>query len=120
MPWIHQHWPCEEFISASSPITERNQERFLNRRAEAFFELRAKLEAGELAIPRSDDLMRELTAITWSVNGTGRIVIERKQDIKAKLGGASSDFADALAMAVTIDAGVIDFGSVNLGGPIAF
>ena len=64
--------------------------------------------------------MRELTAITWSVNGTGRIVIERKEDIKAKLGGASPDFADALAMDVTIDAGVIDFGSVNLGGPVAF
>jgi Holliday junction resolvasome RuvABC endonuclease subunit len=34
--------------------------------------------------------------------------------------GAPSDFADALAIAVTIDAGVIDFGGVNFAGPIAF
>lgn len=116
---IHQHWPCEEFVSASKPRLALHQERFLNRRAEAYFELRAKLEAGELAIPRDDGLMRELTAISWQVNGTGRIVIERKQDIKVKLGGQSCDFSDALAMAVTTD-GTIDFSVVPPQGPIPF
>ncbi len=83
MSWSTPNWPTEGFVSASKPMTERHQERFLNRRAEAFFGLRDRLEAGELAIPRSDELMRELTAITRTVHGAGRVVIERKADLKA-------------------------------------
>jgi hypothetical protein len=49
-----------------------------------------------------------LTAITWTVDGAGRIVIERKADIKVKLGGISPDLSDALAMAIGTG-GVIDF-----------
>lgn len=63
--------------------------------------------------------MRELTAITWQVNGTGRIVIEAKRDVKAKLGGVSPDLSDALAMAVTTD-GTIDFSIVPPRGPTPF
>jgi hypothetical protein len=67
-----------------------------------------------LALPpeHRDILVRELTAISWSPTGTGKIIIESKADVKVKLHGASPDFADALAIAVTTS-GVRDFS----GGP---
>jgi hypothetical protein len=50
-----------------------------------------------------ENLVRELGAISWTVNGSGRIIIESKDDIRARLSGASPDFADALTFAVSPD-----------------
>jgi hypothetical protein len=96
-------YPVESFNASSRPLDSRRAERYLNRRAEALFEVRDALEKGQLALPRAwaDQLTRELTAINWAPNGRGLIQIEAKADIKAKLGGASPDYSDALAMAVT-------------------
>ena len=49
-----------------------------------------------------DDLVRELTVISWPPTGTGKILIESKADIRARLQGASPDMADSLAIAVAL------------------
>jgi hypothetical protein len=77
------------------------------------------LEEGELALPpaHSEDLVKELSAISWAPTGTGKILITSKADIKTRLSGASPDYADSLAITVAPD-GEIDFSSVVGVGPL--
>lgn len=104
-----RRFPAESFVSGEKPLGER-AERFFNRRAQAFWELREALEKRQLALPPAhrDQLVRELTAISYASNADRRIQIESKATIKVKLSGASPDFADALAMAHCSD-GAVDF-----------
>jgi phage terminase large subunit len=104
-----RRFPVESFVSGEKPTGER-AERFFNRRAQAFWELREALEKGELALPPAhrEQLVRELTAISYAPNADRKIQIEAKAAIKVKLSGASPDYADALAMAHCSD-GVLDF-----------
>jgi hypothetical protein len=82
---------------------------FANQCAQAYWRLRAPLESERLALPaeQREGLIHELTATTWTLTVTGKKVIEVKADIKAKFGGRSPDFADALAIAVTTDGTVV-------------
>lgn len=83
----------------SSERAERD-DRFENRRAEAYWTLREELKAGRLDLdPDDEDLAAQLLAIRWSVNRRGRIQIEGKDKMR-KRGVSSPDRADALAMAV--------------------
>lgn len=121
----HQRYPTESFNSSGKPTgfnpesALKAEQQFHNRRAQAFWQLRQALEQGRLALPpeHRDDLVRELTAITWTLTGTGKKLIEAKADIKKKLGGKSPDFADALAMAVTTDGALSFSGAAR---PVAF
>jgi len=91
-------WTVDGFNASHSALSDR-ADRYLNLRAEAFWALRQKLERGEVAVPRHEDLWRELRATRWSVHQrTGRIAIEGKDLIRSTL-GRSPDFADAVAMA---------------------
>ncbi|HVC07155.1 MAG TPA: hypothetical protein VND98_06195 [Solirubrobacterales bacterium] len=78
----------------------RRPERFKNRRAEAFWELREKLREGLIDLDPDDEaLAGELLGIRWSTDSAGRTVIESKSDARSR-GVSSPDHADALAMAV--------------------
>jgi hypothetical protein len=115
----HLGYAAEGFNGGEKPIGVK-ADRFYNRRAQSYWELRDLLDARQLALPPSyrDQLIRELCAIGWTTTGDRRIQIESKALIKAKLGGASPDFADALAMCVCPD-GAIRFGG-DCTGPVAF
>ena len=76
----------------------RDRARFLNARAESYWHLRQKLEAGEIALPRDEMLFDELVATRWRPTSDGRVQIEGKDDLKGRL-GRSPDRADAVAMA---------------------
>ena len=76
----------------------RAKKRFLNVRAESYWHLRELLEAGEIALPRDDKLFDELLAICWRPTPDGKIRIEAKEELKARL-GRSPDRADAVSMA---------------------
>jgi hypothetical protein len=80
------------------------------RRAQSFWELREALEKRQLALPLAhrEQLVRELTAISYAPNADRKTQIESKATIKVKLSGASPDSADALAMAHGSD-GAVDF-----------
>lgn len=86
------------------PVTEFNgghrvSGRFLNRRVEAYWRLRDKLEAGTIAIPRNHQLFDELLCQEWEPTAGGSAVkLIDKEEIKDRL-GRSPDLADATSYA---------------------
>lgn len=95
---------ADRLREAGHNVTEFNGgagagDRFLNRRASAFWTLREELEAGRLALPKDDALVDELLAVRWRPTPEGRIRIEEKAVIRSLL-GKSPDRADAVSMAV--------------------
>lgn len=73
----------------------RDNKRFTNRSAEMWYYMREWLETG--AIPDNPELSDELTAREYGFDNSGRIQLERKEDMK-KRGLSSPDEADALAL----------------------
>ena len=73
-----------------------SQARYLNKRAEMWFEMRDWLRAGGV-IPNIVDLKQDLAAPTYRFTPADRIQLESKDDIKAR-GLPSPDLGDALAL----------------------
>lgn len=71
--------------------------RFYNRRSEMWFSLREWIREGGALPDGLPELVTELTAPTYGYDLRGRISLEKKEDIKARL-GKSPDLADALAL----------------------
>lgn len=71
---------------------------YKNRRAECYWTLRERLERGTFALPPDDELREELLATTWSLTGSGQILIESKDEIRRVL-KRSPDKADTVMMA---------------------
>lgn len=76
-----------------------DQDRFHNRRAEVFWALRERLEEGNIALPRDEQLYEELMATRWRPTPKGRVQLESKEDLKSRI-GRSPDRADAVAMSL--------------------
>ena len=81
----------------------RNNEDFINKRAEEFWSVRGRFENGEIDLSRLpqdiyDRLSGELTAIKFLYTSSGKIQIESKDKMKKRL-GRSPDYADALMLA---------------------
>ena len=74
-----------------------DSERFANRRAELYWNLRERFRTGDIALPRDEILLSELTGIRYSHSSTGKIKMESKEEMK-KRGGRSPDRADMLAL----------------------
>lgn len=72
--------------------------RFMNRRAESYWELRLMLEAGQIALPPDAKLTDELLATQWRVTPEGKVRIEEKGELRGRL-GRSPDRLDAVVMA---------------------
>jgi phage terminase large subunit len=75
----------------------REPEKFRNLRAESFWRLRRRLERGEIALPPDAKLADELCSMRWSIGLDGRVVIESKDELRARI-GRSPDRADAVAI----------------------
>lgn len=75
---------------------QSSQGRYLNKRAEMWFEMRNWLRAGA-AIPDIVDLKQDLAAPTYKFTPADKIQLEAKEDIK-KRGLPSPDLGDALAL----------------------
>jgi hypothetical protein len=88
--------PVLAFNGAASP---RNGTRFANARAEAHWLTREALRNGKIAIPDDAMLREELLAVSWTTNGSGKIQIEAKDEIRSKI-GRSPDRMDVLTMMV--------------------
>lgn len=75
---------------------------FVNLRSAAWWILRDALDPegdNPLALPIDDILTGDLTAPTWTYTSTGKIKVESKDDIRARI-GRSTDAADCLALAL--------------------
>lgn len=72
--------------------------RYANKRAEMYFEAVEWIKRGG-ALPPDDNLLKQLTATTFTYEKRGdRFIIEPKDMVKAKLNGASPDEADAFIL----------------------
>ena len=74
-----------------------DSERFLNRRAEIFWRLRERFQAGEISILENRELADQLASIHYEFASTGKIKMESKVALR-KAGKKSPDMADMLAM----------------------
>ena len=86
-------------FSAYNLRDETGVRKFANMRAYCYWMLRDALNPSfnhNLAIPRNDMLLEELTEIKYEVNSRGEIQLEAKEDIIERL-GRSPDVSDSLA-----------------------
>lgn len=86
---------------------------FIDKRSAAYWNLREILDPAydsQIALPPSDTLIKELTAIKWRAMSNGRIQVQPKEEIRKKI-GVSTDFGDALTYA---------FWAEVIGGGIRF
>ena len=74
---------------------------FANLRAEGYWRLRELFAAGQIEIPPDQQLMGELAALRYYYDSQGRILIEKKEDMRRR-GIPSPDKADALMLAFVI------------------
>lgn len=71
-------------------------ERSFNKRTEMWVKMRAAIDSG-ISLPDMDRLIEELGAPNYSYNEKNQIILEKKKEIKKRI-GISPDIADALAL----------------------
>ena len=76
----------------------RQDEIFVNLRAEGYWTLADRFRAGTISIPYDNQLISQLATLRYDFDSRGRIKIESKDDIR-KRGLPSPDRADALMLA---------------------
>ena len=74
--------------------------KYYNRRSEMWFLMREWVRAGG-KIPDMPELVSEISSPVYSYDNRGRISLEKKEDIKERL-GRSPDLADALALTFAV------------------
>ena len=95
---------------AQSPL---EPERFLNRRAEMWWQVREWLERGG-ALEPNDDLRDDLIAPEYHFSPTGKIQLEPKDSMRRR-GLASPDLGDALALTFAMTVGCRRPGDAPVG-----
>lgn len=72
--------------------------RFLSLRCQMWWQLAEDLRKGKVHMPRHAALWRQLTSVKYEVDRQ-KVIVESKQDIRKRTGGASPDEADAVVYA---------------------
>ena len=81
--------------------TPRDETKFFNKRAENYWKLRELFEAGNISIPHDQDLINEISAITYDPANKNKIA--DKKEMRKKLGGKSPDKVDAMVLSLYVD-----------------
>ena len=76
-----------------------DDERFFNMRAQLWWHAREAFKAGKVSLPNDPKLIRQLGAVMYNYRGTGKVIVEPKQDTKRRI-GQSPDRADAFILAL--------------------
>jgi len=79
--------------------TDKDKMRFANLKAQIFSDVRETLEAG-FGLDNSDCWEEQLPDIRYFLDSKGRLMIESKDDYKARTGKESPDEADSLGLAI--------------------
>lgn len=86
-------------VAMSAGSRPYDTERFVNQRAEWWWNLRELFEADEAIIdPDDEELAEQLSSLKYKLDSRGRVLLESKDDAK-KRGVSSPDKGDAMAMA---------------------
>jgi hypothetical protein len=103
----------DELRRVGRPVTEywgwkpaADGARFANRRAEDYWRLRLRLEAGQVVMPRDALLLEELVGMEWSTDPRGRIIIASKELLRSTL-RRSPDRCDAVVIGLAGAAGAV-------------
>lgn len=72
-------------------------ERFANKRAEMYWNLREQFERGRISIPNDTELIEQIGATKYKITKSGQIQIQEKDIIKKEI-GHSPDELDAMAI----------------------
>jgi hypothetical protein len=98
-----------DFHSNDAPDGPEGDVRFLNARAQAWYNLRNLIRDGALTIPNDPLLLEELIVLTSETDKRDRVKIASKIELRAAL-GRSPDRADAVMLAVS------GLGGATVGG----
>jgi len=89
-----------EGINVGKSATDSEQ--YGRKRAEDMMKLKRRFETGRIDLPSDNQylpkLKQELISTEWRITENGKVEIEKKENIKKKI-GRSPDFSDALSMA---------------------
>ena len=90
--------PCEQ-INFARAASEENKDKYANVRAEMYFNAAWHVKHGLCVdgFSLSPELKRQMCAIGWLHNNQGRLLLTKKEDLRAAL-KMSTDIADALAL----------------------
>ena len=72
--------------------------RYANFVTQCYFAIRDRLQSGEITLPKDDLLAAELSTRKFSLNSSDKVILERKEEFKKRL-GRSPDRADAVVLA---------------------
>ena len=64
----------------------RDKQRFRNKRTEMFWTLRELLETDAVALPDDEDLVADLSALTYQFTQDGKLALDGKDEIRKRLG----------------------------------
>lgn len=108
-----QGFDAIEFVAAGRAY---RPDKFMNRRAEVFWQFRVDLETGDIDLdPEDETLHAQLQSIKWFVTSTGKIGIESKEDMRER-GVPSPDLADAAVYSMS---GVTPVEVIQASGSLA-
>ncbi len=99
---IKQMNPTKNIQGVNVGNPSKNNEMFINIRAEAYWALRDRFVNGDIQLLDDDLLMAELASIKYKFTPRGQIQIESKDDMK-KRGMHSPDKSDALMLAFMVE-----------------
>lgn len=88
----------ESPYGATPQQLEEVKRMFINKRGQYYWQLAQRIRKHEIGIPDIDTLLSELTSTKYKLDSKGHILIETKDDMKAR-GLHSPDYADALMLA---------------------
>lgn len=96
-------FPVFGFDGSMKPLSDDSPRpdglRFLNRRAEQYWGLREEMDRRAIGLdPKNLKAQAQLMNIKWDRTATGRVFIEKKEEIKKRV-GSSPDDADTIMMA---------------------
>lgn len=80
---------------------------FADKRSAAWWNLRDKLEAGEIGLPADDELTGDLTAPKWKMTSSGKIKVESKDEIRKRI-GRSTNKGDSVIQAFWEEGGGVE------------
>lgn len=99
---IKQMNPMKNIQGVNVGNPSKNNEMFINIRAESYWALRDRFVNGDIQLPNDEQLMAELASIKYKFTPRGQIQIESKDDMK-KRGMHSPDKSDALMLSFMVE-----------------